>query len=114
MSIELFHGDCLDIIPKLVAEGRVADAVVTDPPYGLEFMGKEWDKPWGRRFSEHVYKDGSKALLPNSISGNDKFGGANPTCAQCGGRARGARRHRNSLQIKPYDGRFGAQPRDRE
>jgi DNA modification methylase len=22
------------------------DAVVTDPPYGLEFMGKEWDAPW--------------------------------------------------------------------
>ena len=22
------------------------DAIVTDPPYGLEFMGKEWDRPW--------------------------------------------------------------------
>jgi DNA modification methylase len=22
------------------------DAVVTDPPYGLEFMGKDWDRPW--------------------------------------------------------------------
>jgi DNA modification methylase len=22
------------------------DAVVTDPPYGLEFMGREWDAPW--------------------------------------------------------------------
>jgi DNA modification methylase len=22
------------------------DAVVTDPPYGLEFMGKDWDAPW--------------------------------------------------------------------
>ncbi len=22
------------------------DAIVTDPPYGLEFMGKEWDAPW--------------------------------------------------------------------
>lgn len=22
------------------------DAVVTDPPYGLEFMGKNWDAPW--------------------------------------------------------------------
>ena len=21
------------------------DAIVTDPPYGLEFMGKEWDRP---------------------------------------------------------------------
>lgn len=22
------------------------DSIVTDPPYGLEFMGKEWDAPW--------------------------------------------------------------------
>lgn len=39
---KLIHGDCLDVLPTL-REGRV-DAVVTDPPYGLEFMGKEWDK----------------------------------------------------------------------
>jgi DNA modification methylase len=25
------------------------DSVVTDPPYGLEFMGKEWDAPWKSR-----------------------------------------------------------------
>ena len=25
-------------------EPNSVDAIVTDPPYGLEFMGKEWDK----------------------------------------------------------------------
>jgi site-specific DNA-methyltransferase (adenine-specific) len=25
------------------------DAIVTDPPYGLEFMGKEWDKLFTKR-----------------------------------------------------------------
>ncbi len=39
--IDARHGDCLDVLPSL-AECSV-DAVVTDPPYGLEFMGKEWD-----------------------------------------------------------------------
>jgi site-specific DNA-methyltransferase (adenine-specific) len=39
---EVRLGDCLDVLPTL-AEGSV-DAVVTDPPYGLEFMGKEWDR----------------------------------------------------------------------
>jgi len=34
-------GDCLEILPELKA-GSV-DAVVTDPPYGLSFMGKAWD-----------------------------------------------------------------------
>ena len=35
----IYHGDCLDIMPTL---GPV-DAIVTDPPYGLGFMGKHWD-----------------------------------------------------------------------
>jgi len=25
------------------------DAIVTDPPYGLEFMGKKWDRLWDKR-----------------------------------------------------------------
>jgi DNA modification methylase len=40
--IDLRQGDCLEILPTLDAAS--VDAVVTDPPYGLEFMGKEWDK----------------------------------------------------------------------
>ena len=35
------HGDCLRLLPKLQANS--IDAIITDPPYGLEFMGKEWD-----------------------------------------------------------------------
>jgi site-specific DNA-methyltransferase (adenine-specific) len=42
--IRVEQGDCLEVIPRLVAEGVTVDAIVTDPPYGLEFMGKEWDK----------------------------------------------------------------------
>ncbi|MGQ5267711.1 DNA-methyltransferase [Xanthomonas arboricola] len=34
-------GDCLSILPTL-ADSSV-DAIVTDPPYGLAFMGKRWD-----------------------------------------------------------------------
>lgn len=37
-SIKLFLGDCLDILPTL--EAGSVDAVVTDPPYGVEFAGK--------------------------------------------------------------------------
>jgi len=36
------HGDCLIKMAKL--ESNSIDAIVTDPPYGLEFMGKEWDR----------------------------------------------------------------------
>ena len=42
-SVTLHHGDCLDVLRDL--PDNSVDAVVTDPPYGLEFMGKEWDAP---------------------------------------------------------------------
>jgi hypothetical protein len=41
MKFELHHGDCLDVL-KTLADCSV-DAIVTDPPYGLSFMGKRWD-----------------------------------------------------------------------
>jgi DNA modification methylase len=67
VSTRLLVGDCLAVLPTLEAGGIAA--CVTDPPYGLEFMGKDWDRfappktssgrgnhmadadpgPWGRR-----------------------------------------------------------------
>jgi DNA modification methylase len=35
------HGDLFDVLPTLAAES--VDACVTDPPYGIGFMGREWD-----------------------------------------------------------------------
>jgi site-specific DNA-methyltransferase (adenine-specific) len=43
--MDLRHGDCREVMATL-PENSV-DAIVTDPPYGLEFMGKEWDKLGG-------------------------------------------------------------------
>jgi len=42
MGYALYTGDCREVMPK---HGMVnlVDAVVTDPPYGLGFMGKDWD-----------------------------------------------------------------------
>jgi site-specific DNA-methyltransferase (adenine-specific) len=38
---ELKNGDCLDVL-RTMADNSI-DAIVTDPPYGLSFMGKKWD-----------------------------------------------------------------------
>jgi len=48
-SVELWHGDCLDVMREL--PDNTVDAICTDPPYGLGFMGKAWDDlppglPW--------------------------------------------------------------------
>ncbi len=40
--VTIHHGDCLKVMASM-PEASV-DTIVTDPPYGLEFMGKEWDK----------------------------------------------------------------------
>lgn len=41
MSVDLRLGDCLEVL-RTIPESSV-DALVTDPPYGLSFMGKHWD-----------------------------------------------------------------------
>lgn len=39
--LDLLHGDCRPVMAGLPAAS--VDAVVCDPPYGLSFMGKDWD-----------------------------------------------------------------------
>ena len=40
-GITIYHGDCRTVMGTLAASS--VDAIVTDPPYGLEFMGVAWD-----------------------------------------------------------------------
>jgi site-specific DNA-methyltransferase (adenine-specific) len=40
-ELRLLNGDCLDKLKEL--ENNSIDSIVTDPPYGLSFMGKKWD-----------------------------------------------------------------------
>ena len=56
-GVTLHHGDCLDVLRTL--PDASVDSVVTDPPYGLEFMGKEWDsfKATGSSSLMHSPKD---------------------------------------------------------
>jgi site-specific DNA-methyltransferase (adenine-specific) len=38
---EIHHGDCIEVMRTL--PDNSVDSIVTDPPYGLGFMGKAWD-----------------------------------------------------------------------
>ena len=45
----ILQGDCIEALAALPPDS--VDAVVTDPPYGLEFMGKDFDSlvpKWGK------------------------------------------------------------------
>ena len=39
--IDLRLGDCLAVLAGM--DENSIDTIITDPPYGLSFMGKEWD-----------------------------------------------------------------------
>lgn len=40
-KIELYKGDCLEVMDKLIADGVKVDAIITDPPYGTTAC--KWD-----------------------------------------------------------------------
>jgi hypothetical protein len=46
-QVTLYAGDCLDVLREL--PDASVDAVVTDPPAGIAFMGKAWDHDKGGR-----------------------------------------------------------------
>jgi site-specific DNA-methyltransferase (adenine-specific) len=41
MINQIIHGDCFDVL-KNIPDSSI-DLILTDPPYGLSFMGKDWD-----------------------------------------------------------------------
>ena len=42
MTFSIHTGDCREVMCS-IADCSI-DAVITDPPYGLNFMGKAWDR----------------------------------------------------------------------
>ena len=59
MSVRIITGDCRDVLRTL--PDNSVDAVVTDPPYGLSFMGKRWDYDVP---SEEVWRECLRVLKP--------------------------------------------------
>lgn len=65
---QVLCGDCVEVL-KGFPDNSI-DLVVTDPPYGLSFMGKDWDKalPSKEAFTEiiRVLKPGALAFVMSS------------------------------------------------
>jgi site-specific DNA-methyltransferase (adenine-specific) len=59
LTRELLLGDCVEVL-KGLADCSV-DSIVTDPPYGLSFMGKKWDYDVP---SEDVWRECLRVLKP--------------------------------------------------
>lgn len=65
MKFKTYNLDCRDVMDMFLPDNSV-DSIVTDPPYGLSFMGREWDHGvpgvefWERAF--RVLKPGGHLL----------------------------------------------------
>lgn len=60
-KVTLLPGDCVEGLASLPSAS--VDSVVTDPPYGLEFMGKEWDGADGFRRSLNAADAGRDSVF---------------------------------------------------
>lgn len=56
-----YLGDCLEVMDKLEADS--IDAIITDPPYELNFMGKGWDNA-GVSFNKETWAKCLRLLKP--------------------------------------------------
>jgi site-specific DNA-methyltransferase (adenine-specific) len=61
MSYMIKHGDCLDVLRSMIADS--IDAIVTDPPYELGFMGKRWDAS-GITYNVDLWREALRVLKP--------------------------------------------------
>jgi len=84
-NVKVLHGDCVELMRSM--PDCSVDSIVTDPPYGLEFMGKDWDRPWAVSATNGVgYAGRDDLTLPSHRDSR------NANCRACGGRMRGAKR----------------------
>jgi DNA modification methylase len=60
---KLYHGDCLEVMQEL--EDNFVDTVITDPPYGLRFMGEKWDYDVP---SMDIWKEALRVLKPGGTA----------------------------------------------
>jgi site-specific DNA-methyltransferase (adenine-specific) len=64
MKKKLYNGNCLDILPTLPA--NKIDTCITDPPYELGFMNKDWDSA-GISFQKETWEAVYRVLKPGAL-----------------------------------------------
>lgn len=74
---DVYHGDCIDVMREL-PDGSV-DSVVTDPPYGIRFMGESWD---GADIVKRQERGKATSPMPAGVGGPN--GGYRSLAAEAG------------------------------
>ena len=79
-SVTLHLGDCLSVLPGM--PDCSVDAIVTDPPYGLEFMGAEWDGADGFRRSLNAADAGRDSVFGRTSRTSPEYSTGKPANAR--------------------------------
>ena len=59
MSQTIINGDSAEVLKTI--DSNIIDAVITDPPYGIEFLGKDWDLNTG---AVEIWQECLRVLKP--------------------------------------------------
>jgi site-specific DNA-methyltransferase (adenine-specific) len=76
MTVRILQGDCVEVM-RTLAENSV-DSIVTDPPYGIRFMGKAWDG------ADIEARAQARRDCPSKFDGTGPNGGHNSIAAEAG------------------------------
>lgn len=101
----LVRSDCLAALRRLPPES--VDALVTDPPAGIEFMGARWDAPWREGFTGHGYPDNAQ----RTPSPTQRLSTPNPMCRSCRKHLRGVKGCRCATPMPDEDHEFSRRAR---
>jgi len=55
----IYQGDCLEVMKEFPPES--IDLLLTDPPYGYSFLGKDWDRAVPK---VDIWKECNRILKP--------------------------------------------------
>jgi site-specific DNA-methyltransferase (adenine-specific) len=80
-NVQLLKGDCIELM-RAMPENSV-DSIVTDPPYGLEFMGNDWDAPWKGKPSSKGFVEIKDGRFGGFKQLPDHTRVSNVRCAEC-------------------------------
>lgn len=59
-------GNCMEVLDDMIRDGRMFDAIITDPPYEIGYMGKQWDDT-GISFMPSTWQKITKVLKPGGF-----------------------------------------------
>jgi len=66
---KIHQGDCIEVMKEI--DDNSIDAIITDPPYGIGFMGKKWDTFDQERIKQETEKSKKDYLKSNKINSDN-------------------------------------------